>query len=154
MSRTILNNRKCRIIAAAVFVFLLAAGLTGFPGNNILRYGFRIFLYITIGEMWNLLSGYAGMTSLGQQTFIGLSGYALAVATTKYDMLYPAGIFIGLIICSAASFILSFLLLRINGMYFAITTWIVAEALGTFFLSWTYVNRGAGMTVTAVPYPS
>ena len=54
------------VLYTAVFLLLLAAGLTGFPGNNILRYGFRILLYITIGEMWNLLSGYAGMTSLGQ----------------------------------------------------------------------------------------
>ncbi len=140
-------------MAVIVFVFLLIAGVTGAPGSNILRYGFRIFLYITIGEMWNLMSGYAGMTSLGQQAFIGLSGYALAVATTKYGMPYPAGFILGLVICLAASYILSFLLLRIDGIYFAITTWVAAEALGTFFLSWTYVNRGAGMRVTAMPYP-
>lgn len=141
------------VLYTAVFLLLLAAGLTGFPGNNILRYGFRILLYITIGEMWNLLSGYAGMTSLGQQAFIGLSGYTLAVVTTRYGLPYPLGILLGLLISLAAAFLLSLFLLRIDGMYFAITTWVVAEALGTLFMSMTYVNRGAGMTVTAEPYP-
>ena len=145
--------KKSAVLYIVLFLVLLLAGITGFPGNNILRYGFRIFLYITIGEMWNLLSGYAGMTSLGQQAFIGLSGYSLALATTKYGMPFPIGFVLGLIISLAFAFILSFLLLRIEGMYFAITTWVVAEALGTLFMSMTYVNRGAGMTITATPYP-
>ncbi|MBQ9359461.1 MAG: branched-chain amino acid ABC transporter permease [Lachnospiraceae bacterium] len=145
--------KKRAVLYIVLFLVLLLAGITGFPGNNILRYGFRIFLYITIGEMWNLLSGYAGMTSLGQQAFIGLSGYSLALATTKYGLPFPLGFVSGLIISFAFAFVLSFLLLRIDGMYFAITTWVVAEALGTLFMSMTYVNRGAGMTITATPYP-
>ena len=146
-------DKKKLMILSVIFIVLLVAGLTGFPGNNVLRYGFRIFLYITIGEMWNLLSGYAGMTSLGQQAFIGLAGYALAVATTMYHLPYALGFLIGLVISLAFATLLSLLLLRIRGMYFAITTWVVAEALGTLFLGMSYVNRGAGVTITAVPYP-
>lgn len=145
---------KNRMIAyAAVFAVLLILSVTGVAGSNVSRYMFRIFLYITIGQMWNLLSGYAGMTSLGQQAFIGLSGYALALTTTKYGLPYWLGFIVGLLVSLVCAFVLSFLLMRIDGMYFAITTWVVAEALGTLFMSWTYVNRGAGMTVTASPYP-
>ncbi len=153
MRHSAASVKKRAVLYIVLFLVLLLAGITGFPGNNILRYGFRIFLYITIGEMWNLLSGYAGMTSLGQQAFIGLSGYSLALATTKYGLPFPLGFVSGLIISFAFAFVLSFLLLRIDGMYFAITTWVVAEALGTLFMSMTYVNRGAGMTITATPYP-
>ncbi len=153
MKRLDKDSKKRLILYAVIFVILLFAGVSGICGNNILRYAFRIFLYITIGEMWNLLSGYAGMTSLGQQAFIGLSGYTLAVATTKYGIPYPIGLLMGLGTGLILALVLSFLLLRIDGMYFAITTWVVAEALGTLFMSMTYVNRGAGMTVTASPYP-
>ncbi len=153
MRHSAASVKKRAVLYIVLFLVLLLAGITGFPGNNILRYGFRIFLYITIGEMWNLLSGYAGMTSLGQQAFIGLSGYSLALATTKYGLPFPLGFVSGLIISFAFALVLSFLLLRIDGMYFAITTWVVAEALGTLFMSMTYVNRGAGMTITATPYP-
>ena len=150
MRVTAAGRKKKMLLFSGIFILLLLAGVTGIAENNVLRYGFRIFLYITIGEMWNLLSGYSGMTSLGQQAFIGLSGYTLA---TTYGLPYMAGIIIGTALSTAAAFVLSLLLLRIDGMYFAITTWVAAEALETFFLSWTYVNRGAGMTVTAVPYP-
>ncbi len=145
--------KKNMLICTAAFAIFAVLGLSGLAGNNVLRYLFRIFLYITIGQMWNLMSGYAGLTSLGQQAFIGLSGYALAVTTTKYGLPYPVGFVAGLVISIVFAYILSFLLMRIDGMYFAITTWVVAEALGTFFMSLSYVNQGAGMTITAVPYP-
>ena len=147
------KTKKKMLVCTFAFIVFAALGLSGLAGNNVLRYLFRIFLYITIGQMWNLLSGYAGLTSLGQQAFIGLSGYALAVTTTRYGLPYPAGFAAGLAISIIFAYVLSFLLMRIDGMYFAITTWVVAEALGTFFMSWSYVNQGAGMTVTASPYP-
>ena len=144
--------KKVILYVIAVIILCIPA-FTGILGSNYLRYGFRIFLYITIGQMWNLLSGYAGMTSLGQQAFIGLSGYSLAVITSKYGMPYPVGFAAGLAVGIVFALLMSLLLMRIDGMYFAITTWVVAEALGTLFLSMTYVNRGAGMTVKAAPYP-
>ena len=141
------------IIYAVIFLLLFILGIAGVLSSNAMRYLLQIFLYIVLGEMWNLLSGFTGMTSLGQQTFIGLAGYSVAMITSVYRLPYSLGILAGVIISSAVAFILAFLLLRMHGMYFAIATWVVAEALGTFFLSWKYVNQGAGMTVTIVPYP-
>ncbi len=43
-----------------------------------------IFLYVALASMWNLLAGYSGMVSLGQQMFIGLGGYTLAVLSLYY----------------------------------------------------------------------
>ena len=138
---------------AVLSILLLVLCITGAFSTNAMRYLVQIFLYITLGEMWNLLSGYAGMTSLGQQAFIGLAGYSVAMATTVYKIPYPVGIIIGVLISSAAAGVLALLLLRLHGMYFSITTWVIAEALGTFFLSWGYVGKGAGMTVSISPYP-
>lgn len=149
--------KKSVLVQLAAFgglsILLLVLCISGVFSTNVMRYLVQIFLYITIGEMWNLLSGYAGMTSLGQQTFIGLAGYSVAMATTVYKIPYPVGILIGVIISSIAAGILAFFLLRLHGMYFSITTWVIAEALGTFFLSWGYVGKGAGMTVSISPYP-
>src|SRR4051812_4372215 len=33
--------------------------------------------YLVFAMMWNLLAGYGGMVSIGQQAFLGLGGYAL-----------------------------------------------------------------------------
>ena len=147
--KTLIQFAAFCIISLVLFILCVSGAFS----TNVMRYLVQIFLYISIGEMWNLLSGYAGMTSLGQQAFIGLAGYSVAMATTVYKIPYPVGILIGVIISTIAAGILAFFLLRLHGMYFSITTWVIAEALGTFFLSWGYVGKGAGMTVSISPYP-
>ena len=136
-----------------LFISCLLPWCMGVLSNNAMRYMLQIFLYITIGEMWNLMSGYAGMTSLGQQAFIGLAGYSTAVVTTVYKLHYSIGMMAGVAVSLCIAALLALLLLHMKGMYFAIATWVSAEALGTFFTSWKYVNQGAGMNITIVPYP-
>jgi branched-chain amino acid transport system permease protein len=37
----------------------------------------EFFTLLALGQMWNLLAGYAGLVSIGQQAFIGLGAYGL-----------------------------------------------------------------------------
>ena len=141
------------IICAVIVVALYVLGITGIFSSNVMRYLLKIFLYITLGEMWNLLSGFTGMTSLGQQAFIGMAGYTVAVFTSTYKMSFWLGILVGAVIAIIMALILSFILFRMRGMYFAIATWVVAEAICTWFKSWKYVNMGGGMSISAKPYP-
>lgn len=137
-------------VAAAV-LFLYAMFFWG--SGNALRILLNMALYCTLGQMWNLMSGYAGMTSLGQQIFIGLAGYGVAVATAAYGLPFWVGLLAGAVISALAALLLSLLLFRMSGMYFAIATWVTAEALKILFKSWGFVKMGAGMTIKAVPYP-
>ncbi len=150
----VLDGRLMLIVCAVLVVVLYALGALGVFSNNTMRYLLNIFLYITLGSMWNLMSGFTGMTSLGQQTFIGLAGYSLAVMTATYGMSYWVGFLVGGAVGAAVSLILAVILFRMRGMYFAVATWVIAEALKTFFTSWTYVKQGAGMSVSVSPYPS
>jgi len=36
-----------------------------------------LFSLIVLGTMWNLLAGYGGMVSIGQQAYIGIGAYGL-----------------------------------------------------------------------------
>jgi branched-chain amino acid transport system permease protein len=141
------------IICAVVVAFLYIAGAANIFSSNAMRYLLKIFLYITLGEMWNLLSGFTGMTSLGQQAYIGMAGYTVAVITSTFGMSLGVGILLGAVIGAVVSLALSFVLFRMRGMYFAIATWVVAEALCVWFKSWKFVNMGGGMSVSAKPYP-
>ena len=135
----------CIVIVAALVVI-------GFVGsNNIRRILIKTFLYCAMAVMWNLMSGYTGMTSLGQQAFIGVAGYSMAVMTTTYLASYWIGLLVGGAIGAVLALVLSVILFRMRGMYFAVATWVIAEALKTFFLSWKYVNQGGGMSVTGRP---
>lgn len=132
------------ITAVVIVALLVILPLTGVLSSNTQRYLLKIFLYCCLGSMWNLMSGYTGMTSLGQQSFIGIAGYSLAVMTFTYGASYWAGFAVGGVLGAALALGLSVLLFRMRGMYFAIATWVVAEALKTFFTSWTFVKQGAG----------
>lgn len=152
-------DSKKRFPAGRVILLLLfcgglcAAGLSGLFSGNIMRYLLQIFLYIALGEAWNLLSGFGGMTSLGQQLYVGLAGYAVAVATSYWHLPFFMGILLGVFVSMLIAALLSPVLFRMKGMYFAIATWIAAEATQKIFLDWKYVGQGAGMTIRIIPYP-
>ena len=134
------------IILVAVLVVLVFVG-----SNNTRRILTNVFLYCTMACMWNLLSGFTGMTSLGQQTFVGVAGYSMAVMVTTYGMSYIVGWIVGGAIGAVLALVLSLILFRMRGMYFAIATWVIAEALKTWFTSWGFVGKGGGMTMAGRP---
>ena len=37
------------------------------------------FIVLTLASMWNLLAGYAGLVSVGQQAFVGLGAYFVLI---------------------------------------------------------------------------
>lgn len=107
----------------------------------------QILLYLSLGQMWNLLGGYAGLVSLGQQMFIGLGGYSLAVITEIYHLPMMLGIIVGGVISVMFALIISQPIFRMRGVYFTIGTWIASEALAVFFSNWTYVRSGQGFNI-------
>jgi branched-chain amino acid transport system permease protein len=149
----ILDGIVMLIICIVICVALYVLGITKTFSNNTMRYMFKIFLYITMGTMWNLMSGFTGMTSLGQQVFIGIAGYSVAVMTSTYKMSMWMGLLVGAVIAVVFALILSFVLFRMRGMYFAVATWLIAEAVRLWFNSWAFVKQGAGMTVAVKQIP-
>ena len=138
------------IILALVYIF----AATDVFSSNIMRILLSMCLYCSMATMWNLMSGHCGLTSLGQQSFIGLAGYTLAVMTATYGLPYWTAIIIGGVLAGLRALGMSLVFFRMRGMYFAVATWITAEALKTIFTSWGFVKKGAGMTVKLRPYPS
>ena len=83
--------------------------------------------YLALAQLWNLLAGYAGLVSVGQQAYVGLGGYALFYLTGPMNMnvylaLLLAGPFAGLMAIPV-----SFAVFRLRGAYFAVGTWVVSE---------------------------
>lgn len=130
-----------------------ALGASGVLTSNVKRYLLQIFLYIALGGAWNLLSSFAGMTSLGQQLYVGLAGYAVAVMTSTYGQPLWVSLAAGAAVSVVVALLLSQVLFRMEGMYLAIGTWVAAEAMEKVFLNWQFVNQGSGMNVKLSPYP-
>jgi branched-chain amino acid transport system permease protein len=104
-------------------------------------------LNLAASQMWNLLAGYSGLISLGQQSFIGLGGYTLAVFSIYYGLPIWLSILIGGVISVFFAFLISGPIFRMRGVYFAIGTWTVAETLRILFSNWKYVGYGMGLFI-------
>ena len=135
------------IALPALAAVLAVLPLVGLPRTWLL-FLFLFFVYLALANMWNLLSGYCGLISLCQPAFIGVAGYTLVIFTWNGLPIYW-GIAGGAIAAGLFAAIISVAVFRLRGIYFAIGTLVVPEALRVIFLLWRPVGekihgKGAG----------
>jgi len=116
--------RWTAVLAVVVIVGLASLPYVVFSGTTDTLVNF--FILLTVASMWNLLAGYAGMVSVGQQAYIGVGAYIVL-----YVGLHGVGPFAAIPIaavgCALLAVPVSLLLFRLRGGYFAIATWVVAD---------------------------
>ncbi len=137
--------RKGFLPLIAIGVVLAAFPLIGAPRSWVL-YVFLFFIYLAMANMWNLLAGYAGLTSLCQPAFLGLAGYTMAIGTWV-GIPWWVGLIGGAIVAALFALLISIPVFRLSGVYFAIGTLVVPEALRLVFYLWKPVGgsmHGAG----------
>lgn len=135
------------VLLAVILVALVS--LSFWATDYWIKIGLDILLYLTLAMVWNLLAGYTGLVSLGQQAFIGLGGYSLAVLTEYHGAPMWAAILVGGFVSVGFALVSSVVLFRMRGVYFTIATWILAECLVVFFSNWSYVRSGMGFFIRA-----
>lgn len=139
-----------RGFAAAMGV--LAVVLVALPSAvdmGVLRTVTEVAVYISLATMWNLLGGYGGMVSIGQQAFIGGGGYLLFVLANQGGVHPLLAWFLGVVVCAAAAYPVSRVLFRLQGGHFAIGTWVIAEAVRLLASTSATLGGGSGMTLSA-----
>lgn len=195
-------GRRGAAWAAVIAVVLLVLPATLPSSSFTLHLLFSVFVFALLGHAWNLMAGYAGLLSFGQQVFIGLGGFAQALvfyyAATPIWVAWPVSGIVSLLfawlLClplresgskrrmwigvavavvlwvlyewliavnpavdvfksdyvrRVAILLLIFLgalpLLRLQGAYFAVATWLIAESVSTVFNGWNVAGAGGGM---------
>ena len=139
------------LIVATVVLAILP--IIGAPQEWVL-YFFLFFIYLALANMWNLLAGYCGLISLAQPAFIGIAGYVLAI-TAWVGLPLWIGIIGGGIVAAIFALLISAPAFRLRGIYFAIGTLIVPEAVRIVFFLWRPVGndlygKGAGYIIKGV----
>jgi branched-chain amino acid transport system permease protein len=107
----------------------------------------EIAYFLALAQMWNLLAGYAGLVSVGQQAYVGLGGYALFALTILLGVppllaLPLAGVAAAIVALPAA-----LMIFRLRGPYFAIGTWVVAEVCRLVLAQVTMLGGGTGQSL-------
>jgi branched-chain amino acid transport system permease protein len=140
------SPRKIRISLLIIVLAVLGA-VSAFGTEYVKMVFMLIFLYMALGQFWNLLGGYSGLVSLGQQIFIGLGGYTLAVTVLYYHFPLWLGVLAGGVVTLVFALVISPAIFRMSGVYFSIGTWVVAESLAIWFSNWAYVEMGQGLFI-------
>jgi branched-chain amino acid transport system permease protein len=107
------------------------------------------FVLLTIGSMWNLLAGYAGLVSIGQQAYIGLGAYAV-VQLSDWGIQPYLGVFIAAAVCAVIAAPTSLLAFRLRGDYFAVGTWVIAEVYHLLIEQDSALGGGSGRSLTTL----
>jgi branched-chain amino acid transport system permease protein len=139
-------NRLGAALAAIGFMALAAAPWWG--GRDDLQLLSEIYAYVALASLWNLLAGYAGLVSVGQQAYVGLGAYTLFALAILFGVSPLWSIPLAGLVAASLSIPVALLVFRLRGHYFAIGTWIVAEV---FRLTASQVSALGGGSGTSLP---
>jgi len=139
--------------AGAVGALLLLVGLIALPltrDAGLMRMIVELVALLVLAQMWNLLAGFAGLVSIGQQAYVGLGAYVLIVLAD--DLGIDPFLAVPLAGVAAVVFALptAALVFRFRGGYFAVGTWAVAEVYRLLVANTGALGRGTGRTLKAV----
>ena len=139
---------KIAMSLGLVAVVLLAAA-PWWAGRGDMRMLVEIFTYVGLAQMWSLLAGYGGLVSIGQQAFVGLGGYMLFALATFAGVPPLAALLLAGLIAALIAIPTALVAFRLQGAYFAIGTWVIAEVFRLGFAQASALGGGSGMSLPA-----
>jgi branched-chain amino acid transport system permease protein len=109
----------------------------------------EFFAYLALAQLWNLMLGYAGLISVGQQGFIGIGAYTLWL----FSDIIGINPLISVIFAAIGGVIIALpaaaLVFKLKGGYLAIGTWVIAEILRLIVSNIKRTGGGSGITIQA-----
>jgi branched-chain amino acid transport system permease protein len=141
-------SRIAGLIALIAIAFLCTA--PWWAQSGWMREFNEMACYLIFAMMWNLLAGYGGMVSIGQQAYLGLGGYTL-VALGNFTGMNPfLAVPLGAVAAMAAAYPISRIAFRLQGGHFAIGTWVIAEVLRLTVANISAIGGGSGTSLIAL----
>jgi branched-chain amino acid transport system permease protein len=147
-------TRATAAVGVAVVVILVT--MPWWAGRGELRLATEFLYTLALAQLWNFLAGYGGLLSVGQQAFVGIGGYsmvalALIVGLNPFLAVPLAGLVAAVIAVPVAAVVF-----RLNGAYFAIGTWVVAEIFMLLVKKISVLGGGLGLSIgkalQGIPY--
>jgi branched-chain amino acid transport system permease protein len=148
VERTTRASRIGAVVAGLSVAALAALPWLGDPG--LMRAVIEFIALLVLAQMWNLLAGYAGLVSIGQQAYVGLGGYALILLADDLGLNPFVAVPLAGLAATALAVPTAALVFRFRDAYFAVGTWAVAEVYRLLVANTGVLGRGTGRTLKAV----
>jgi branched-chain amino acid transport system permease protein len=138
-------------VLAGAFILLWFA--SDFVGDYGLQIAFRVLIYVTLAESWNLLAGSVGLVSLGTSCFVGLGAYVAFGLLNNIGLPLPP-VLLGCALAGAAlAALVSPALFRLRGLYFTVGTLALAELLRLTMVNVSAFGGATGIFLQQDPPP-
>jgi branched-chain amino acid transport system permease protein len=147
-----LTTRTRASAALAIVALLAVLALTALPffaGRGMVQQMFQILTFLVLAQCWNLLAGYAGLISVGQQAFVGMGAYACFVLAVYWPVPPALALLLAGAAATALAALSALFTFRLNGAYFAVGTWVVAEVVRQIAVLPAQLGGGSGMSLPA-----
>jgi branched-chain amino acid transport system permease protein len=141
------SGRITMVLALCAVMALACAPLVATSAH--LNLMVQIFAYLALATLWNLLAGFSGLVSVGQQAFVGIGGYALFGLTIFADLHPLLALALAGIIGAVIALPVAGLLFRLRGAYFAIGSWVAAEVFRLLASQISALGGGSGTSLPA-----
>lgn len=146
------GSRRSRAIFALCLLALLVVlpfsrPLVGDTFNYVMQMATIALMWVTLATSWNLIGGYAGYISLGNNVFFGIGGY-LAAALLVYQgwspfLTAPVAGLLGM----ALGIVVGLITLRTRGPAFIIATIALLLMAALVFDNWELVGGANGLSL-------
>jgi branched-chain amino acid transport system permease protein len=146
---TVANKANFAVLGFGIVVLVVLIVFPFFGGTPWTRRLVDFFTLLALAQFWNLMLGYAGLISVGQQGYIGIGSYTLWLFADVLHI-HP---FISVIFAAIGGAIIALpaatLVFRLRGGYLAIGTWVIAEVLRLIVANIKRTGGGSGITIQA-----
>lgn len=147
-------QRSTPLSRVAVWLGVLSAGvLLSVPlwaSSSFMRWAVEVMCFLVLAQMWNLMAGYGGLVSVGQQAFVGLGGYAVFVFAQHLGLHPFLAIPLGGVVAAAFAALSARMVFRLRGGYFAVGTWVLAEVCRIVLSNVALLGGGSGQSLTVM----
>ena len=146
--RIVRSTRFSRVGLPLLGLVMLGLALAPYWADRAgLRLLAEVFAYLALASLWNLLAGFAGLASIGQQAYVGLGAYLLFGLSMLAGLPPLATIPLAGLIAGIVAAPVALLIFRLRGAYFAIGTWVVAEVLRLLASQISPLGGGSGISL-------
>jgi branched-chain amino acid transport system permease protein len=140
---------RVAVLAAVAGLWVLAT-LPDWGTSSNMATVVEIMALLAMAQMWNLLAGFAGLVSIGQQAFIGISAYSLLVLADDHGIDPFVAVWLAGLVAALLSVPIGVLAFRLRGGYFAIGTWVIAQVVFLLVTNNTALGGGNGRSLLSL----
>jgi branched-chain amino acid transport system permease protein len=148
----LLRSTPARVAKVAVLIALLIFAPPLIDDPYITRIFISAVMLGVMAAIYDLMIGYAGLVNFGYAGFIAVGAYTSALGEFHFGISPWLGLFLGGVFTAFLGFLLGVITLRLRGLYVALMTFFVGEAIRFSISNTPEFTRGM-LGLSVAPFP-